>query len=89
MKLDSYFFCAVELKKAERLIAVVRDFRVGSVVANEDVVLLAELYESFVKVRVGYCRRRVVGIIHEEYLRLLLYVLGYGVEVGKESILFK
>src|SRR5690606_25611216 len=28
MKLDSYFFCTVELKEAKRLVSVVRDFRV-------------------------------------------------------------
>src|SRR5690606_30644372 len=89
MKLDSYFFRTVELKEAIGLVSVVSDFGVRGVVAYEYVVPLPELYESFVKVRVGHGSRRIIGIIHEKQLCLPFHVLGYGVQVGEESILLK
>ena len=89
MEFHADIFRAVHFHKAGRPLAVVENFRVGRVVADDDLILLRELNHPLEVVLGHDDGRRIVRRVQPHQLGLPRHIFGDRVQIGQEPVGFR
>ena len=85
MELNPDILGSLDFQEAGRATAVVIDFGVGRVMADDNLMLKGECYDALEKVLARHGRGRIIRRIHEHELGPPGHILRDGVEVRQET----